>query len=398
MAAIAHAAVFNTAQEVNSGAYADVSGMSLASTNFTVGAKYLLWVQGTVTHSSSNRQPGVRVLHGSTVFTASQHEKFCAASESDFPYHWFTVWTAVAGEAITVQLGRITGSGGSTAGIDNSFLFAMRLDVDLVENVDWFFSEDATDEALTASLTTGASITFTPLNSSDWLVVGNCYVDVATTANHIITSIYGSTIVSPYGQSKPTNTADLIIFTSARVVNLPASSITWTEQSLGDTNTRLHSSIFAINLNKFKEHAFAWTEGSAAIVQTPDFGTQLQTVGITLSVASDLFLGAVNVLSQANSGQFVNYRMQLNDVDAPDTQTSDHTNYTFSFDDTNQGLYMTSHLSIAAAAQAHTIDTDGDGTTTTHEMRHRLIWAFTMELAPSAFPFKNNPMRSLIVR
>src|SRR5262249_4018727 len=153
-AAIAHAfAEVNTAQTTTSSTLVDVPGASIASGNFVAGKKYLLYVTAQMTNQKATDSVERGALHGTTPFddallgSGGSRAVFSTASASmQWAYGWFTVWTAVPGEAIKLQFRRLEYLG--IAQVNRIAMLAINLSDDLAENTDWAFAEDATDVTL----------------------------------------------------------------------------------------------------------------------------------------------------------------------------------------------------------------------------------------------------------
>lgn len=388
MASIAHASVEQTTNQTTiSATYVDVNGATLTSGNFTTGKKYLLWVTAQIQNSTQNIITGCQVTHGSTAFSESQ---FLAANNiatfGRFTYAWYHIWTAVSGEAITLQL---KSDGTNTANADQIHLLAINLSDDLVENTDWFFAEDATDALdLGTGGVDGASITFTPSGASDWLVAS--YALFNTDAINCASSLRrsGETTSSlPESWSEQNATGDDIMQLHPRVFALTAVSNTFKEHSRASAASgadRLHSKIFALNLNKFSEHANAYTEADTSLSAT-DYATELQTIAITPSIAGDVWIGAFWGFDLQDNSREAEFRVQVDGSDQPATQTSDNYQFEISDEPTDE-VPMNLSTMPNLSAVTHTIDLDAstDNVTFSPAGQYRTLWAVTMELVSSA--------------
>ena len=167
MAQIPHTFVEQTTAQTHTGdtMYKDISGASISSGSFTTGRKYLLIFQSQVQGQFSSSDIGMRSVHGSTEFTGSEL-KFEESPPSFYPYTWFTVWTAVASEDLTMQFA--TSNSGQTVTADQLSITAIEISEELTENTDWFFdSRTASDSLSTTFTATNPSVTFTPSGSDD---------------------------------------------------------------------------------------------------------------------------------------------------------------------------------------------------------------------------------------
>lgn len=387
MTAIAHAfAVQTTVQTVTGTTFTTV--LSLASSNFVADGVYLVEVQCTLGRADTTVDVQAKTRHGTTDF-ADSAARWEAADQAGarVAYRWFTRWTAVASEGIDIQIACDTAAVNVTA--DQITIMVMRLDVDLVENTDYVYAEVATDTNLSLTpLTNGASVTFTPTAGDDWLVKVCAQHDVVS-----VTASYGVRIFSSgtFNQTQPSlqregeNAAEQNVYTAARVfLGLGAVGQTFREESFNTqaaSGVRLHSKIFALRLNAFRNHVGAWTEAEEAL-GTTDWADPYQ-VGISLTpdVAGDVWLEASMVADLNNASREATARLQVDDVDQPGTQTSDIYLLTDPADVTDEiPVHQMTIVNLSAAA--HTFDWEGDADSTTGapaaEDRH--LCAFTMEL------------------
>src|SRR5581483_612514 len=325
MSAIAHAiAQQTTAQTTSSAVYTDITGASIASGALTAGKKYLVLASAKIGNTSSNTLNRIRCVHGSTAFAESEMVQ-ARANPIKSVYGWFTVWTAIASEGLKLQFNCDAG----TVEVDDVLLVAINLSDDIAEGVDWFYNERSTDDALSTSFLDGGTITFTPVvGSQNWLVMSYAQIDAGDTTNALISQLNRS------GEASSTDPQIQLISPSAsgiwpmaimgRVFTLGNVSNTFKERSAtgaGTTHTRLHSAVFAINLAKFKNSGFSYTSVDSDISQSA-FGTQLETMGITPSVASDLLIGGFAGFVKVNGGRTAALRIQDNNSDEPAGQTS----------------------------------------------------------------------------
>ena len=393
MAAIAHAFTEqNTPQTTTSVTYSDVTGASIASGNFTTGKKYLLIITAQSTLNTADDASAIRTLHGSTAFDESEQIQETETLADYGIYQFITVWTAVSGEGIKLQFRPLIDTLQVT--IDQIAMFAMNLSDDLTENTDWFFAERATDDTLNIAFTDGAAVTFTPGTAGhDWLVLSYSQIDITSGTLTAISRLSRSGEASsllPEARGVISLTTAVPGFLLSRVFNLGASSNTFTEQSASDTDathTRLHSSIFALNLNKFKNHANAYTEADVALSAT-DYATQLQTISITPDVVSDTLIGSYCGFDGQSTLREFEFRVQLDEADQPTGQTTDNRQFAAGNNDTDENPCPLITMVTALSAAAHTIDLDGsvDNTAAASAAQHRTLWAVTMELAAGSNP------------
>lgn len=320
----------NTATDNTSASYADLTDCAIADTSFTAGKRYLVLVTAQYANVSAGAYAGLRTLHGSTAFAESEHEHSCASASEYISYAWMTVWTAVASEGIKLQ--GIT-SGGTTQRVNYVSILAMQLDDYLGENTDWFFHERSTDDVLSTTPTSGATVTFSPASASDWLVISSAQMNYGDNTTQVISTITRS------GEDSSTTPATQIEIQSVldnfrlhfltRVFSLGAASNTFTEQSAtstGTAHTRTNSAIFAMNLSKFAASGFAYTDASLAITGTSYAGTELQTTTVAPAVNTNMFILSSWVFDVNSASRVVRWRSQTYvdggaEADQPANQT-----------------------------------------------------------------------------
>jgi hypothetical protein len=102
----------------------------------------------------------------------------------------------------------------------------------------------------------------------------------------------------------------------ARVFSLGASSNTFAEQGAETAAdvTRQHSRVFAMNLEKFRNHEFAYTEADASLSAT-NYATNLETLSITPDVTGDVWAGGYFGFHAGAADREVEFRIQLDNAD-----------------------------------------------------------------------------------
>jgi hypothetical protein len=175
----------------------------------------------------------------------------------------------------------------------------------------------------------------------------------------------------------------------ARVFSLGNASNTFAEYGSESAVevTRLHSGVFALNLDKFRNHAFAYTEADVSLSAT-NYATLLESLSITPDVTGDVWVGGYFGFDVGNVARIVEYRIQRDNADEPAGQTT--ANYLFKAggDATNEMAVLTQAFPSLTAANAYTFDLDGsaDSTTGSPAGQHRSLWTATMELAVAGPP------------
>jgi hypothetical protein len=411
MAAIEYAFKQVVTQQTNTnGSYTAITGAALAAdwsgatlssgTGFTAGKKYLLVIQAYVTNGTAGNSANVRIMHGSTAFADSEMIwNPSAAGDRYTTYQWFTVWTAVGSEAITLQ-GQ--SSGGTTQKIDFVSMFAMNLSDSLTESTDWIYdgtsSAATTDLGLTTTPQNGASITFTPgTPSQDWLVLSNAQISFENNTNSAICSLSRS------GEATSSTPASVVRAAASgrvehqffsRVFTLGAASNTFTELSSNSAlsaHTRLESRIFALNLHKFAHHFSAYTDGDTGTLADFDvaaYGTELQTATVTPTTSTSMVIGASWVADIGSYNRRFKFRSQTYvDGGAQSDQPAGQTTASYITATEQQASSSElpfSFLTVMSQTGGNTYRTDVDGSADdvvgAPTVQHRSLWGFSAEL------------------
>ena len=336
----------------------------------------------------------VKVLHGSTDFADSQATLTPSSTTTFYhQYAWWTVWTAVSSEGIKAQIGSDTS--GTTTGIDQFSLIAIKLSDDLVEDTDWKVNEVTAATALTTSdsSSNNASITFTPGTASHhWLVLSKSRCTAASTTRSMGTRIVSSGTINetgPFQQFEPSSTTDKWVMVNSRVFTLGAVSNTFDEKSFSVTanaNNRQTSGIFALDLSKMKNVVDSYSDSAVTDLSGTNFGTEVATISITPTVAGDSWIYGYITVDQNATG--INHRARIqidNTTDIPADATSDvHANMR-SHDATDEGSWNAQGMN-SLTTSAHTIDLDASVSTSTsgRGARAKSLFAVTMELSINA--------------
>jgi outer membrane murein-binding lipoprotein Lpp len=390
-ASIAHAFTEqNSAQTTTSGSFVDVTGASIASSNFVADGKYLIYITAQISVSAVAPDSRVQVLHGSTSFADSDSAWDTDTANLYYTYSWFTVWTAVSGEAIKMQF---MCDGTNTTAIDQIFMLAVRLEADLVENTDWFFAEDAADLSLTTTFQTGATVTFTPGTANDdWLVLTMSQIDPTSATTGFETRVDRSgeaastlpTAIQEPSGSSPTG----LLVPLARVFTLGAASNTLREQSAAVTtaHTRIHSKIFALDMNKFADHSFVYTEGDTALSAT-NYATELLAFSHTPAISRDHWAGLYWGFDVKNIARTAEFRLQIDASDAPAGQTTDNRQFKPGMAAADElPLVLSTMANLSAAAHTLALQASADSTTGAPAGQQGSLWALSMGLAAGAPP------------
>lgn len=386
MTQIAHSYSEQTTRQVVTGStYGTV--LSHAAGNFVAGQKYLVVVQALCDlEVGSTNHIQMRTIHGATPFAQSEYILEPTNAGRRYNYHWFTVWTAVGGEAINFQ---ISSDVAVNVGADQITIFAMRLDADLIENTDWFFNELATDAALSTTPLDGASVTFTPTVSTNWLVLSGAQLDVASLSASYGTQLVPSGTYSDIGpafQREGEDVAELLITTLCRVFEeVGAVSHTFKEQSFNTvaaSGNRLHSAIFALNLNKFRNVAIV-ADPSDDVLGTILWDDLLASISYIPEVATDVWALLFGTFVPVVSGAEMTHRLTIDGADQPPTQTVDEYNEEEPANGVTDALTVTRQtVEPGMTAALHTFNWEAETSLSTAAAltRDRMLIVVSMEL------------------
>jgi hypothetical protein len=318
---------------------------------------------------------------------------------SRYSYTWWTVWTAISGEGITVQISNESAS--NTTGIDLATVMAIKLSDDLVEDIttpggDWSFvqTSTATTLAATESTANNASITFTPTATGDVLVLSRArftLTGAGSTVEYItrLTRTGQATSSDPEVRRQVEDvTNESPVLTNMRVFSVTnGSANTFAEKSLAQVATggsRSHSAIFVLKLDKIRNSAFStYSTAGISINNTTNYAVTVATTSLTPAVQGNVvvlgsFTFRSNTLTATCKG-----RIQVdNTTEAPINQTSKA--YTRGDPQTATEKVPIQNIGIFTplSTAAHTIDMDGSvsATGTTRLAEQTQLVALTMEL------------------
>lgn len=386
---LGHTFVEQTTNQTHTGdtTLTDISGAVISNTNLTAGKKYLLVFTAQITYSSTSSDSRTLIAHGSTTFDDGQYKFEPDTAGTRETFFWYTVWTAVSTEDIIMRFQ--SAFAGHTIEADQITMLAIKLSDDLTENTDWAFNENLTDTTLAATYGTAnsATLTMTPNGTDDILVLATAQLDPTSLTVPQKTRINASGGVTDTGvewiQEGEDATDDLMLQTLVKVYTPSASSTTFTteSESSSNTGTRNYNSVFWLNLNKLRNHAFQATAAEINLDTTDTFSTstQVATVSLTPNITGDVWcLGFF--INDKDAREDIRARMQIDNTDQPGTQTSDNYVALNAWDVTDEiGWAIQSIENLSNAS--HTLDVDATKVTTARPVEDRLAMMVTMELA-----------------
>ncbi len=358
---------------------------------------YLIMVTGA--WGASVNHKGVNVIdvkHNQTVFEGSELKNVvhdasplpCTSNQDLYKYFWWTLWTPTADEAdddITVNVNATDNNGLASILYDDWTITIIQLD-DTAENIDWFFNFNGTDATIGDAFNTpnDAKLQFTPTTTQeDWLVLGTELYDIDTNKKELQSRLFvnGTETDLPFiaraGEAQgnspvtglPNTEQDLHSF--SRVLSLNDTSqlleVEASMDALEATNqTRLASSIFALNLNKtFSEFNFIWNDTSIPVsANIPDFSLNVGSIvlGTNPLLEDRDFLVLADIGIDAEKQ--IEVRVQLDDVDVIPDQTTQSYDFEDPVSKTDVNRWTLISIIDTPTIGNHTLDVDvSDGET-----------------------------------
>lgn len=276
----------NITGAAESGTAASTNGW-IDNTNFTVGERYLILCWGFYNCDNTGANCGMRVTHGGTSFSESETrlEPDQSASAYKHPYFWFTVWTA-ADEDMEVQMYR----GANTARVEDITLVAINAE-DMITNGDLQYNIDTTGGALSTTLTTRVSTTWTPANNGDtWLVMGYSRFNINAVTGDTYEQrlvLAGTNMTTSISDGEDTN--DFVNVPSAYVRTFTNASTTIALQLRygNGAHAWTDAGIFALRLNAFESFVMAASAGTTNLDAGNNVYNTVETVTLAPRLTSD---------------------------------------------------------------------------------------------------------------
>lgn len=394
MAAIANILKKDTTQRTHSGTTNWQDGLTVPSGELPANGVFFFLCQAQIGGDNSNGRFGFRIVEGATpTLLVGAHSIIEPVSGTDAEKHNYSYFTKYIVPATPVDVKfqyRNEENTGDTVRVDTQVIKMMRLDVDLVEGVDWAYAEDddtSSPTAHTTSFADFASITFTPGNTNDdWLVFGaSQHQDAASLQCEYHIDFDTATSIAPEFSEEGEDTANKRCYVMQRVFTLSAASHTFKmrgrDDGSGTQGQHLRTAMFTVRLNVFEDHFFNWTETA----QNPTSGVYTQAtngeLNFTPSTAGDFWMLGQSI-HDAGSLVFAGIRMQVGGVTVPAGRDSSTDSQAYDTNDENVMMTI-DRVNLAASAQDLDFDILSEGTTP-HE--DRSFVAFSMELAVVAGP------------
>lgn len=376
-----------TRVSTTSSTYVDVPGAVIAASDLTVGKQYFIVATGSFDLATATAEGFVRLVNGTTLVNRSESGFTTNQANAHFPYSYVGVITAVSGQDVTLQYrnsDNVTAIGGNLIQLS-----AINISDALTTGTDVKWAESTALTTLTGAFQDGASITFTPATAAqDWLVFSSAHYQTPSVTASVVSGLRRSgedVGTDPEVQMEGEDSAqDKYRLTVAKVLTLGANSNTFAEQSknTGSGGPRDGSFVFALRLNAFAAHGFAY-DNSDLPLGTTAFGTLLGSTGLTSTVDGDIWaLGSFGWTPNSLISGFA--RLRQNGSDAPTGQSTTNSRYSLAFDATDVAPTILSSITPTTAGSQTTTIEGSAASGAVAVARGRLSMLVTMALAASA--------------
>ncbi len=310
--------------------YVDIAGATLTSAELVAGKTYLISVMAHVDLNSPDFNGYIRTRHGSTAFADSEMCWQPNDVNSKHAYWYWDYWTAVAGEAITVQYRAETGQ---TLSVGANHITICAVPLSGLPAGSVVFSTNAANPAtINGTAIEGGRVSFTPaIAAHDWLILtnaqfGNAAAATNTTAQTVSQILHnGSGAGLPGSQYEAADSLDIKVISQAVVAPaLSATAHTYAESSSSSVSiTRQSSKVLALDMSRFLAHGYAFDNTDLSYAESTSFPTQAQTASIVVPAGGSKvwFLGRHGVTGTPQ-GFSTHSRLQIGNVDQPPNQTA----------------------------------------------------------------------------
>jgi len=377
--------------------------------DFIDGHKYLIIATSTWAGADNTVTYEINMQHGNatvgTIFDGSQSivepqhtSTGCDNGDKMHKFWHWVIWNPVgveqAGEDIAINYI----SSGTEMTYDDVTMFVLEISEDLVEDEDWFYDSNTTDEPLDDvgwGTNSSATLSFTPSVTEvddDWLILGTALLEVDDIIDQFETRLNfeNNTSLTPYLSQEGEDPTGTFVQSFSRVFTLNNTQAhDFTVESRTDalsvgSNQRLFNGIFALNLDRFESHNATYYENPITILEsvTP-YTTEVMTLDIQNNATKNWYIFGGFTKESDKDALF---RLQIDNVDSPDDQTTQKYELSHNWDQTDfviNGIGTFESLDNST----HTIDVDGsikDGAgDRDRDADSRSIWAFTLDANPN---------------
>ena len=292
------------------------------SSNLTAGDKYLIMAWGSHNNGSASQQAGLRVVHGSNLtsspaaFTESQAIEEADSSNAAYKhsYFWFTVWTAVSGEDIGMEIYR----SGNTSRAEDISLVMINVD-QLITDGDFQYDIDTTGGTLTTTPTAKSGFDWSPGTADDtWWVMGYVQGDTVEVGGDELEfrlNIDGSYYSAMSIEGEDNSDTQLRGLGWAQTFPASLRSVDVEISESGPDQEWDASGVFALNLNVFEDFAIA-TDATAQTFSTSGQWDTSVTVSPNPTTAGDWLIAAGAV--HDDNGNRLQSRIQVSSTSVTD--------------------------------------------------------------------------------
>lgn len=394
------------AQETSSLTFVDVPDMAI--TNLQTGRPHLVIVSLRFNSLDSTDYATFQLADsgGNTILDFFSFEP---GGQYQVAREWMhrTFYIVVTPTTEVIKLQFRGGNAGDVTRLGHGTMVAVDIG-ELVENTDYFTSENTATDTLDVTGVSGPSTvirnthTFTPATAGDYLILANLWLNASLQRNGTFHEcrILVDSVQEDIDRLEPEDAADQRLLCAAMVMNLDATSHT-IELEAGMVGAQLNlmdvirTQLTVIRLDSFPAHSFAYTAASLTLTDRAragppevDYADNIQT--LTHTVAGDGEVRAHLVLAFlsnfGSSSADLYWRMQINDLPVNNNQENFNAQQEYSIWDPADQMHL-SYVTIHEDDTDFTVDCDGSskaGTGTLSTVQRRAIVVIDLGPAPSA--------------
>ena len=300
--------------------------ITMPASKFVPGREYLVISSTSLGGNDPTCAIGRRLQHGSTTFQGSfeSHRPTFDSVSYRNDSNFMTLWQAVQGEAVKVDIYNETGS--TNGRDDDSSIVALDL-----TGVEKYFAENTTSTPSTASWQTGASITFTPATAGTYLIIGFMQFEDAGDFAYMLGNVNrsGEATDDVTAQERildvDATNGSAVGMLFAKEYSLGAVSQTFAirHQEVEDAPVHNYSAIIAIRTSDLTDYAsdFAalissWTAGQ--------FSDEINSASVSPGSARNVAFIHQFIFQATSNDQGFEVRSQVDGVDVPANRTANN--------------------------------------------------------------------------
>lgn len=386
------------------------TGAEIPDADITDGANYALIVTSQNGYSSANSFYSIRVVQGTAPAVMVGSNFFQEPSDVGLRHNYVYVFNFTASEVAGENIIKVQMRADDfSLTVEMATIQMLAINLDDLDSNDWEYGQSVVSTDLTTSFVDFASITFTPANNNnDWLVIGcgGWTVDDVTVNTQVRLRRDGTEVApadsAPLFSEEGERATEMRKYGFCRGFTLDDSEHTFAIQMRDDApkadqNDHEFSSLIAINMNAFQNHAFSWNEDEQALGAPNVWEEALAVTPNIQPIASDMFVFGSCSSDNAVSGSRL--RIQLGGTTTPvGRDTADGRFDAFSFDTTDENAMFTMAL-LLGQSEEQDLDLDAlVAVTATQKIEDRSFVAFTAELVavPANAPKFGQPINQTL--